>query len=231
MSTVARYRSPELALATGDRRFRVLLPPQRVTNSMGLLGIQARFVLNGDIERSIDLGRHELVMPQTWQRRLRVGVILPESQMAIAEEQLSFAQALRVEQFRTEDAITRDRRPAPLITQSVRVEARELPRTAAELCVFDLIVLTRDGLAEVRPSSLDAMTAWLRAGGSLLIDMSGLLEASHIEFLNELLPDVDYELSVIGKSDGRAELQTPRPGDQLPQTRYPYGLGRVVICT
>ena len=49
------------------------------------------------------------------------------------------------------------------------------------------------------------MTAWVRAGGSLLIDMSGLLEASHIEFLNELLPDADYELSVMGKSDGRAE--------------------------
>ena len=99
------------------------------------------------------------------------------------------------------------------------------------MCVYDLIVLTRDGLAEVRPSSLNAMTAWLRAGGSLLIDMGGLLESSHIDFLNELLSDADYNLSVVGKSDGRAELQTPRPGVHFPQSRNAYGLGRFVICT
>ena len=59
----SHIRSPELALTTGDRKFGLLLPPQRVTNSDGVLVIRARFVTSQD-GQVIELGDHDLLLPK-----------------------------------------------------------------------------------------------------------------------------------------------------------------------
>ena len=75
-----------------------------------------------------------------------------------------------------------------LITVQVRVEADELPRTANELCVYDLLILTADGLAQASEKSLAAVSQWVLAGGSLLIEADGQLERQHLEFLQRVAP-------------------------------------------
>lgn len=229
LKPIAYYRSPELALATGDRRFRMLLPPQQITNTQGALGIKARFVTSKDA-RMIELGSHTIVTPRPGSRRVRIGVVLPESQIAIAESQLPFVRGLRLEQFRPPDAIQDDSVQGPLVTQNVRIQAGDLPRSSIEFCVHDLIVLTREGLGEVRPTSLKAMANWLRAGGRALIDMGGQVEDSHVEFLNDVLGATGPEQIAELQPDGSARL-IGADDESTSLISRAIGLGRVIVTT
>lgn len=229
LKPIAHYRSPELALATGDRRMRMLVPPQRITNLNGAMGVKAQFVVSKD-NSVIDLGTHMVVTPRPGTRRIRIGVVLPESQIAVAESQLPFIRALSLEQFRRQADIREDSVQGSLVTQGVRVQSRDLPRTAIEFCAFDLIVLTRDGLGEVPETSLDSLTRWVRAGGRTLIDMGGRHDDSTTTFLNQLLTDDGPEKPVLLQPDGSATLSNT-DGEDLDNAYRQAGLGRVCVTT
>ena len=229
LKPIAHYRSPELALATGDRRIRILVPPQRITNTNGLLGIRAQFIVAKD-GSVLELGEHSVVTPRPGTRRVRIGVVLPGSQIAVAESQLPFIRELGLEQFRPETAMQQDFVQGGLVTQGVRVQSRDLPRTAIEFCAFDLIVLTRDGLGEVPETSLHALTRWVRAGGRGLIDMSGRYGDATESFLNGLLTDDGPEKPVLLQPDGSATLRN-LDGEDLDIAVKEAGLGRVCVTT
>ncbi len=83
------------------------------------------------------------------------------------------------------------------------IDPADMPSEPLSYCSYDLVVLMSDEFRLLRKPQLQAVLAWVKAGGSLYLEPQGILEAFHLDFLRTLVADdhrgIDFQLDLTGK--------------------------------
>jgi hypothetical protein len=203
---LARLETDELALKKGAQTYRFLLPAAG-SYAGSPVNATCRFAAQG---ATYELGSHPVFTAGGSVRSFIVGVCLPEGPGGIPP----LAESLLLERF---DPKPVDRLTATSKTFLATVLAGDIPSQPLGCCVFDILFITSSALRELRARQVDAVRRWVRAGGSLCV---------------ELYPDADDALlAIVGEltGAGAAVRQTSAlgPGGIL---RLHCGLGRAVLC-
>lgn len=223
--TVFRYRSEDLAIPTGGRRFGIMLPPVQLSDRTPLLRLQARFLTE---EGPIELDEQVLRVPLNNKRECIAAICLATGQ-AVSDDRQQLAQSLQLERFNPGDESQNQ-----LVTSSRFVAADDLPSDPLSYFSYDLLVLSADAFAELRGNQLEALLAWLKAGGSLCLMPIGdhRLTAAHVNFLNEVAAATPgsppaFILGDDGHLKSSERNQEAGPSRRLAMHRT--GLGRAVL--
>lgn len=175
-TVLGRVLVTDLVLTTGETAFNTMLPTVAANNQFNTLELRVRFIHE---EGRIDLGTHTLRAPGPWQRSLVACICTPQVYMPTAG-QTALTEAIRLERFHPESD---DKR---LVTSRSTVLPDEMPDDPLFYCGFDFVLLTPEGFAELDEKQLNALQAWVAAGGSLLAYAGRTLAPEHALFLNHL---------------------------------------------
>lgn len=214
------YRSPEVALTTGERTFDFLLPALASELSEPMARVTPTFVTK---QRHYGFEPTDWIVPHILERSCVVGITRME--LGWDEVLRATRQGLRLETFRVRNDKTRDRN---LDTKFVHLAASSFPATPLSYCSYDVLLLGGRGLLDLRERQLTAIARWVRAGGSVCVAPSGALEQRHTRFLNDLAGiGPAFQLGTDGM------LLPPDPtlvGQQdAGSCRLHCGLGRLVV--
>ena len=100
------------------------------------------------------------------------------------------------------------------------VDKADLPSESLAYCGYDIVLLMGEELRGLRKPQLEALLAWVRAGGSLYVEPNGILESYHLDFLKNLVADDPQGL----------EFQLDIAGRLPPETIDPNRIAAVVDC-
>lgn len=216
---VMRVTTDELALTTGEQSFRMVLPAidsSHGGNFTGLSGVRVSLRFAGP-DLKVNLGEFPLRVSDQWERTLSVAVCDPWQTQITAELQ-QFVAALRIE---THCSIDKDQSVA---TVPCHYRPRDLGTEPLSYCAFNILLLAREGLAELRPEQLDAISDWVNGGGALCVVPDNIpLSRDHVEFLDRLAGGTAGREPLIPDSAGRLTLAG------TPPRLVSYGLGRVAL--
>ncbi|HEX4263303.1 MAG TPA: hypothetical protein VH597_03105 [Verrucomicrobiae bacterium] len=212
-----RYRSGDLALTTGEQRFRMLLPPPIEPYSDEQVEAHLKFVAAHEV---YDLDYSIISVPTRRERSLAVGWCSPRT--GTDSQALNLGQNLQFERFAppSDDPTSKS-----LVTTMVRLTPEDLSPQPLSYTAFDVMVLTAEGFAEAREGQLHGLARWVKGGGSLCVFVRGNLQPQHLSFLNELA----------GTNAGSPQFLADSAGNLLPghekMASLRSGLGRSVIVT
>jgi hypothetical protein len=200
------YDSSPLSLIRGEQRRQMTLPTLTpddlfeleavaywVDKSTGQAWLLGRFPILA-VERSHRGGL--ICMSDPW-----LGTLLRYGRVA---------DGMRVERFLKDTSAQRR-----LSSRTLRVLPRSMPSDPLGYCAYDLVLLIGAGLDQLKPPQLEALEAWIAAGGSIYIVPSENLSVAVGQFLEAL------------RSGDRADPDAGAEGVAF----YRLGLGRVVIDT
>lgn len=214
-----RYTTDEIVLSNDEAIYRWLFPP--VVTEAELEEVEIRVTWVGKSGR-IELPIQRLIAPTTAPRTVMIGV---------GEH--------RVRNYRTTDwearlalvklesiAPARPAHFAPAI-QSVVVswDSTNCPSDPFTFAAYDLIALSSEVFAQLRPPQLEAIAAWVLAGGRLYLEPLGMMDSAHVDFLNRLAPAASgpsWRLDRVGK------LEWPTVHDRH-LVSAPASFGRVLL--
>ena len=211
------YRTPELALTTGPRTMRLLLPPPHSARVMDR-DVQARLVRKGG--DAIELGKFTLHPGRRAERSLVLAV--GRTGLRSGEGGAGLWQSLRVERFAPE-------KPAATMegfaTAPVFIEPDDFFAEPLAYCAFDAVLLEPGAFAAMKQRPRDALGQWLAAGGSVCVFASDPLDAAHIETLRAWLRA--DPAAPVPEFDADGRVQPLAEGAILARA----GLGRLVVVT
>lgn len=208
---LSRYRSGELALTSGVQTFRFLVAlPRPVVYAVWMEG-RAWFRTAG---RRYRMGGFRVPAAPPRGRSLSVCVAAAPGRGAAAVDDM--VRSLFLEAY---DPSPQSR--ARLTTFPAVTGPREMPVNPLGYCSHDLVVLRGGSFTALQRRQLEALLAWVRGGGSLLVLPEGVLQPHHLHFLNELAgPE---RAPFVAGPDGRLATAAP--------LRSRCGLGRAVVLT
>lgn len=203
----------DLALAPPQQRIRVLLPPVSDEYRIEQLRLEITFHGRG-LSQKLPPQILRVALP-----KLRTFMVLnPVSSLTKRDaSRAAILQRLEIESLGTDLSES---------TKSVRInlDPRDLPQDPLQYCAFDLVVVLEDEFRLLKAPQLDALLAWVRAGGKLYLEPAGVLEPYHVGFLNGLLPDLE---NLVAGPDGRL-LPDTFGSSSFPRRAW-LGFGRVLV--
>ena len=221
----------DVVLTLGEQLVRTVLPPIESHNQFGTLELRVRF-----FSKNVLLGdwKLDLRAPNQWQRNLVILVCDPW-QANLPGDARKLIDRLRVE---TWNADTSDR---TITSIPAHVRPDDLPADPLGYCGFDLVLLTNEGLGELKESQMQPLLEWVEAGGSLCIVPGTVgLKDYHVRFLNRAARASDGNPQFVVDSSGRlmgsgspheaAGDAGGRSSESAALLRH-YGLGRVAIIS
>ncbi len=193
-----RERIPDLALAPGSIRQRLLLPPP--TGATMIEEVRLQFFARSGI---YDLGRFPLTtLAPSSQRQYLIAICAVDTERGAGRS--ATWQALRPERLFLN---TKSVRETP-VTQPVWLVPEDFP-TPMGLSTFDVVLLEGGALSTLAEKQLADLTTWVKAGGSMCVVAPRALESEHVTFLNQLA----------------GTEETPQPFERMPdKTLAPPGL-------
>ncbi|MCY2963561.1 MAG: hypothetical protein NT069_07920 [Planctomycetota bacterium] len=223
IEVVGRLTSDEMALSTGGQSIRMMLPsidPKHGGNANPDLKIILRFI--GPDFRG-NLGEFKLRVPSQWERGLSIAVCDPW-QSAMPDATQKFIQSMRFETHYNQSSGTAATENT-LSTVPSHFRPRDLPNEPLGYCAFNLLVLMREGLTDLREDQLDAIIDWVHAGGSVcLVPDAPAIDKHHLRFLDRLAGSGVGQEALLVDSSGRLI----RDDNAKPRLAR-YGLGRVAL--
>ena len=214
---LATCRTPDLALATGEQRFDLLLPAVSADSYDPQLDVYPRFLTR---RKAFEFPMLHWMLPAPTER----GCVLCVCHDAVTWNALTAAtaRALHLETFRPK----RVGRAVSTVTTANRLTPPdEMPSQPVAYCAFDVVLLVGRGFSLLAARQLDALARWARAGGSVCVVPDGGLEARHAEFLNALAGRPAFRLA----ADGRLErLGNPAADDGF--HTFHCCLGRLAVA-
>lgn len=179
---LARVVTDERVLSTGDQLVRTVLPPMDTHDTYNSVEIHLKFV---GPQQTIDLKDHPLRLPNAWQRFFVVGVCDPW-QSNLSQSKQNFLKRFRFESYHA------DAGDRTITTSLSHVRPTEMPGDPLGYCGYDLVVLIDEGFLELKEAQLQALLAWVDAGGSLcLVPGRRGLDRLQLQFLNRLIDGTD----------------------------------------
>ncbi len=215
---LASLTTEELALTGPQQRIRVLLPPVDDRYGIDQLQVQATFRGTRFTEK---LGQHILRVAMA---RSRTFMMLTSTSRLASKRS---AERDRVMKRLAFESMTTANLEDTVRTVSALLEPNDLPQEPMAYCAYDLVVFFGDEFRAIKKPQLDALTAWIRAGGSFYVEPTGVLEPYHIEFLRGLTAGDSRGLIFQPSSSGKLMPGTVWEDERIVTTMA--GLGRVAI--
>lgn len=214
---LATVTTEDLALTGPQQRIRVMLPPITDENTVEQLQLDVAF--RGPRVNQ-DLGRHILRVALSKSRTFMV--LTAASRLApkrsAEREQISRRLAFESLILNLDDTVK---------TVPVALEPSDLPQEPMAYCAYEMVILFGNEFRLLKKPQLDAILAWVRAGGSVYLEPTGILEPYHVEFLRSLTAFGPPDLVIQPDSNGRLIPGTIWNDERL--MRMTNGLGRVVL--
>lgn len=177
----ARIDLPDLALSPGENRRRLMLPEVALESETTVVTIEGWF--QRGTER-LDLGdNHDVVVPSFRQRNLVI-LDVTEGNDELQRAHVALRDSLELQRYdplggdaAREVGVPRDgegrvdRRRRGLVVNPSLLEPTEFPESSGLLCGTDVVLLSSGGLQRLRLPQLQALTEWVRAGGSLCVEL------------------------------------------------------------
>jgi hypothetical protein len=214
-------QTDELYLTSGTHELSLLLPSLSSSGFMGELQLLPSYI---DGNERFRLDPLMLRVPSSTQRRLVV--LLGEGAAIRPQPVEQLLDSLKLERL----APMTPRWPLTTVIESR--PPRDFPEDPLWLCPYEMLVLFPECWRELSTRQLEAVWAWTRSGGSLLLVVEGAgaatgrIELGHVEFLERLLSrEHDKPDGVAVTSSGAIMLPE---GESRWVHRSP-GLGRVVV--
>jgi len=184
---LARFRSDELALTSGEQVKSMMLPAIRNTAYRSQIEAEMRFLSGRKAHR---LGTDTLFASTSRQRSLVICVSDPRG--AASRRRTLLVGSMRLERFRH----ARDNEPErPLSTYPAHLAPEELPARPLGYCSYDMVLLAGDGFSRLKKGQLEALGRWVGAGGSVCILPGSGVKDHHVDFLNGLADDAQPTFS------------------------------------
>ncbi len=217
---LTRYRSPELALTSGEQAVDFLLPAVSTDAYDGQINVFSQFLTKG---KTFTFEPTLWSVPTSLERSCVIGVSADAVDRQASYGRIANALALETFQPKPKEGARRT-----LTTWRARLTPDELPTHPLGYCSFDLLLLTGKGFTFLNQRQLDAIACWVKAGGSVCVVPAGALDARHVRFLNKL---TEQDTPVFGL-DGEGQLKVdvrPRAGKTKGIHTFYTGLGRTAI--
>jgi len=209
-SSLGRFLGGELVLPGGEQDFRVMLPGLRRHYGYGECEALIRFARpGGNVEK---LGTEPYRIGDQHTRVISLAASRPNK--GGDETWLRFVNSLRLDRFNPK----RDAKTLPRLRSSVAHLAREdFPVRPHGYLAYDLAVFSDKAFPALSGAQLEALGAWVAAGGSACILCAPELPPAHRRFLSR----------VAGRAGGGTDSGVGSAG----KARYlTYGLGRIAIA-
>ena len=216
---LASFTTEELALTGPQQRIRVLLPPVDDPYGIDQLQVEATFRGKKFTEK---LGLHVLRVAMA---RSRTFMMLTSTSRLAAKRS---AERDRVRKRLAFESMATANLEDSVLTIPTLLEPNDLPQEPMAYCAYDLVVLFGDEFRAIKKPQLDALTAWIRAGGSFYVEPTGVLEPYHIDFLRGLTAGDSRGLIFQPDSSGRLIPGTVWEDERIVSTTT-NGFGRVAI--
>jgi hypothetical protein len=221
---LGRYISSDLALTTGEQRFRMLLQPMPSPYSDSQVEVQMKFVTANAV---FELTPSSIFMPTSGERSFVIAWC--SARLGGDPQPQGLEQTFFFEQFA---ALGADNLRRQLSTSFARLAPEDLPVQPLAYTSFDAVVLTAEAFKDTHERQLQTLARWVRGGGSLCVFVGNGLQGHHIAFLNQLadsksgpafsagsdgsLLSVDKKISCLHSGVGRSVIVTgsisPEPG-------------------
>ena len=214
---LGRFRTDDLALTTGEQRFRLLLPPLVQPYSDSQVEVRMKFV---NSEETLNLDSSSLFLPTMRERAMSLGWCNARADSAPHSADLE--QSMLLERFSPQLSPSEQRQ---LSTSMIRVNPEDLPIQPLAYTAFDVMVLTADGFSEAHEGQLQTLARWVKGGGSVCVFVGDGLQSHHLAFLNELIDT--NSTGPVFMADSRGNLL---PGMKKISCLH-SGVGRSVIVT
>ncbi|MFP6763433.1 MAG: hypothetical protein VB858_07440, partial [Planctomycetaceae bacterium] len=206
--TISSVTSRPLVLTGGRNRVQIMLPDVEGRALSEVIELKTRFFPDEGPE-SIPLGDRSLLVSTEHKRIFRILYCNPFS-VTLETDAPALLKSFSIQECwqppgstgLTPDTETRttNQNSAPADqSRGKRIRLRNVSTTIRQsepvnlsadphwYCSFNIVVLTRSGFAQLRTPQLTALTQWVQAGGSLLVEPLGVLEERHTRFLNSLV--------------------------------------------
>ncbi len=214
---LGRYRTDDLALTTGEERFRILVPPLLQPSSDPQIEVRMKFVTADQV---MNLDSSSLSLPTSSERSVSLGWC--NARVDSAPHAPELEQSLMLERFSPQLGPSTYRQ---LLTSMTRLGPEDLPMQPLSYTTFDVMVLTAEGFADAHEGQLQTLARWVKGGGSVCVFVGGGLQAHHLAFLNELI-DTNF-IGPVFMADNTGNLL---PGMKKISCLH-SGVGRSVIVT
>lgn len=214
---LGRYRTDDLALTTGEQRFRLLLPPLLQPFSDSQIEVRMKFVTADQV---MNLDSSSLSLPTSSERSMSLGWC--NARVDSAPHAPELEQSLMLERFSPQLGPSAYRQ---LLTSMIRLAPEDLPAQPLSYTAFDVMVLTAEGFSQAHEGQLQTLARWVKGGGSVCVFVGGGLQAHHLAFLNELIDTNTISPAFIADNAGNL-----LPGMKKISCLY-SGVGRSVIVT
>lgn len=201
---ITTWTSAPLALTRGQTLMQLNLPPFNSANIDGVATVTARLV--GDNQR-LELGSYALPAP-TWHNR-NTTMLVSDPWRGSTQRYTELVRALRIETIAPPIA---DRMVQQQVTtMPVRIAPEDFPAEPLGYTAYDIVMLAAEGFAQLTPNQLDAIAAWVEAGGSVLVIPGRQLDRHHQLFLEGLRAGVRVREGAYQVELGRAVIQDDMP--------------------
>lgn len=189
------YTTEELALTGPQQTIRIILPP--VDDAViGIDQLQLQVTFRG--KRFT-----EKLQPQV----LRMAISRSKSFMALTgQSRLAARKSALRDQIRKRLAFESMVPPAhedEVKTIFAPIEPERFPSEPITYCAYDLVVLFGDEFRVLKKPQLEALASWIRAGGCLFVEPSGVLEPYQVDFLRGLVRSDSRSIVIQPDSSGR----------------------------
>jgi len=216
------WRSGDLVLTSGEQAFDLLLPALDAPESDApQVQVDGRFLTR---DGPIALPTTQWLIPGAFERSCIVGVSAPAYEQD--ESRRTMARGLRLEHL---GPIVPASQRRNLVTSTAWVRPEDMPTQPLACCQFDVVLLAGKGFAFLKARQLDALAAWVRAGGSACVVPYGPLEARHAAFLNALSDRVPPVFGL--EPDGSLGVHSPPQDGARECLHFHAGLGRLAVLT
>lgn len=211
---------PNLVVTGGvNPPFRGMLPalgaPTTGYDELFQATLSMRFVTADGQE--LELDSQPLMIPQSLRRSFVIGLCVPETSSR-SDALRSLAEGLRFERLNPNS------KDKSLNTLTAHETPEDMPADPLGYCAFDLLLLVDEAFAGLNQKSLDAISQWVRAGGSLCVLPGAALASRHLSFLNDATNIAGAEEVYVLDDEGRVT-----GGDENGFTLLRTGLGRMAI--
>ncbi len=215
---LATLTTEELALTGPVQTIRVVLPP--VDDAIPIDQLQVEILFHGKKIKQ-KLGQHILRVALSRSRTFMALVTISRLAPKRSVERDQLLRRLIFESMATPDL------EDTVKTVYTPFETKDLPSEPMAYCAYELVVLLGEEFRSVKKPQLDALRSWIRAGGRLYVEPTGVLEPYHVEFLRELTSADSRGLIFQPDSAGRLVPGTILGDQRVMSVRS--GLGGAVV--
>lgn len=217
---IGSWKSSDVAINQQVSSFPLMLPPSPLDNDKAAYALRAVFQTE---ERVIRIDPRDLPAQARWSRQYVLGVIAPASATRVTGFESSGDSPHVSELFQIANYHPERKLGGELSVATVPVLPADVPLEPLRLTAFDALLVSEESLTELRPGQLDAIVAWVNAGGRVCLVAMSAIPTAHRKGLLALVSERAGSAAVEFDVEGR--LQS---ADDIDRLRVRRGCGRVL---